>query len=234
MKKSPNTTTGTATKPYPQPASRRRTPSIEERGAGAAWLAVAMAKCPPARLSARGDVRDPVRQPFNADETSESIDATDLLPAMTAVRSLFITVYALAKWGLPKPQPCAYGAALRNAWRPPMALTSLREGSARPFDIQIVWPRFEVSQDSRVHAACLFGVSFAIEYETVKARLPPVLSLTIGKTPYWTFGYVDFMNGRSQLPSMIIAALPLPSASPHQPEPSLSGVVARPLFMSPT
>jgi hypothetical protein len=43
--------------------------------------------------------------------------------------------------------------------------------------------------------------SFAIEYETVNARLPPVFCCTIGKMPYRTAGYVDFMNGRSQLPS---------------------------------
>src|SRR5262249_35114493 len=125
-------------------------------------------------------------------------------------------------------------AAARKFWRPPMALTSERDGSASPFETHSFWPCWPVSQLSSVHAACLCFESFAIEYETVKARLPPVFCPTIGKTPYRVFGYVDVMNGSSQLPSKMMAAFCLPSAVPHQSEPSLSGVAARPDLIRPT
>ena len=133
-----------------------------------------------------------------------------------------------------KTQPWAYGACPRNAPRPPIAFTSDRDGSASPLDTQIFWPTGPVSQLRSVQAAGLFFASFAIEYETVNARLPPVLFLTIGKMPYRTLGYVVFMNGSSQLPSNAIAAFCFPSASPHQPAPSLSGVSARPFLIRPT
>ena len=64
---------------------------------------------------------------------------------------------------LGKPQPWAYGAAARNALRPPIAFTSVRDGSARPFETQSFCPTGPVSQLSSVQAAGLFFASFAIE-----------------------------------------------------------------------
>jgi len=76
----------------------------------------------------------------------------------------------------------------------------------------------------------LFFESFAIEYETVKARFPKVLPFGSWLTPYETPGKVSCMYGSSQLPSKMIAAFCLPSASPHQPTPSCAGVWARPVL----
>ena len=64
-------------------------------------------------------------------------------------------------------------------------------------------------------------------------RFPSVLPLTIGPTPNFTCGKVDFMYGSTQLPSKMIAAFSLPSASPRQPTPSWVGVAARPLLDQP-
>ena len=84
------------------------------------------------------------------------------------------------------------------------------------------------------HAAGLFFESFAIEYETVKARLPRVFPFGSGAVANFTFGNESLRNGNIQFPSNAIATFCLPNASPHQPEPSLSGVSARPLLISPT
>ena len=70
-------------------------------------------------------------------------------------------VYVSEKLG--KPQPWTKGAAARNAFRPPTGFRSVREGRARPFEIQILCPTLPVSQLSTVQAACLFFASLAIE-----------------------------------------------------------------------
>src|SRR6478609_6923944 len=133
---------------------------------------------------------------------------TDIEPLITACRSLFMMVRVFEKFG--KPHPCANGPAARNAPRPPTALTSVRDGKARPFDIQSVIPALPVSQLRSVQAAALCCESLAIEYDTVNPRLPFTLPLTIGPTPYDTLGNVDFMYGSTQLPSKMIAAFSLP------------------------
>jgi hypothetical protein len=54
-------------------------------------------------------------------------------------------------------------AAARKLPRPPIAFTSVRDGSARPSDTQSFCPGWLVSQESSVQAAGLFDASFAIE-----------------------------------------------------------------------
>src|SRR5712691_5761597 len=78
------------------------------------------------------------------------------------------------------------------------------------------------------HAASLFLESFAIEYETVNARLPCCLFMTICSVANWTSGNVEDMNGNSQFPSKMIASFCFPSPAPHQPTLNLAGMSARP------
>ncbi len=80
----------------------------------------------------------------------------------------------------------------------------------------------------------MFFEAFAIEYETVNPRLALTLPFTIGPTPNLICGKFIGMYGISQLPSKMIAAFSLPSASPGQPTPSWVGVAARPFLISPT
>src|SRR5262249_22739830 len=86
---------------------------------------------------------------------------------------------------------------------------------------------------SSSQAAGLFFESFAIEYETVNARLPRRLPFGIGAVVNFTPGKLAIV-GNIQFPSKAIATRCLPEASRHQLEPSLSGVAARPDLIRPT
>ena len=80
----------------------------------------------------------------------------------------------------------------------------------------------------------MFCESFAIEYETVNARLPCCFCMSIRSVTKCVSGNVEDMNGNSQFPSKTIAACCLPSASPHQPTLSLAGMSASPCLIRPT
>src|SRR5438132_7604611 len=151
---------------------------------------------------------------------------TDSLPSITAVSSLFATSFQ--RWRNPTwfPQPCVKPGYLMNAPRPATACTSVRVGNASPSETHCCMPCRPTRYFRSSHAAGLFFESFAIEYDTVKARLPRVLSFGNGAVVNFTLGKVAIV-GNIQLPSKANAARALPNASPHQLEPVWEGCAAR-------
>src|SRR5919204_1109097 len=107
---------------------------------------------------------------------------------MTAVSSLFATSFQT--WRNPTwfPQPWTDAGYFVNAPRPATACTSLRVGSARPRLIHCCMPCLPTRYFSNVHAAGLFFESFAIEYDTTKARFPRFLSFGNGAVVNFTSG----------------------------------------------
>src|SRR5690349_19828870 len=114
-----------------------------------------------------------------------------------------------------------------NAPRPGTARTSVRVGNASPSETHCCMPCLPTRYFSSSQAAGLFFESFAIEYDTVNARLPRLLPFGIGAVVNLTFGKLAIV-GNIQFPSNAKATFCLPKASPHQLEPSLSGVAASP------
>src|SRR6266542_1990286 len=155
----------------------------------------------------------------------ESMSLTDSFPSITALSSLLATVQTLSQ-PAGQFQTCAYRASASRGARlgaGKLTLTSERAGSARPLLVQSLIPVLPVRYVIRTQAACLFLEAGLVEYETVNASVAFVFPLGSGKNFQRTLGNVSGRYGNAQLPSNAIAAFSLPSASPHQPAPSLAG-----------
>src|SRR5262249_8830533 len=129
--------------------------------------------------------------------------------------------------------PCTEDGYRMNAPRPGTARTSVRVGSASPSETHCCMPWRPTRYFSSSQAAGLFFEAFAIEYDTVNASLPRRLPFGIAAVVNFTPGKLAIV-GNIQFPSNAMATFCLPKASPHQLEPILSGVAARPDLSRPT
>src|ERR1019366_9298242 len=78
---------------------------------------------------------------------------------------------------------------------------------------------------TKLPAAALLLLADGMPQQLVKVRAPltPVGPAGIGTASHWIFGWLAFIAPMIQLPSVDMAALPRPKASPAQPELSCSG-----------